>query len=200
MGSINVASKWLQITEAVSLFSQLMLSFCIIIISPAIYSDRNYIIDIYSERMRKNLPNSYSSLIIGSEHYQIGNWTTVTSTTAHNSSCLAWNASTGNSSSMVWATFVPLEISTMGQHELFFQLPAKDAACFPGARNASMIVRGAGAYSHVTIDSKSGATSSDATTASPDWRLASTVSEYSDTNLNLKSFPMHCKLLLYLIF
>jgi hypothetical protein len=88
----------------------------------------------------------------------------------------------------------------MGQHELFFQLPAKDAACFPGARNASMIVRGAGAYSHVTIDSKSGATSSDATTASPDWRLASTVSEYSDTNLNLKSFPMHCKLLLYLIF
>lgn len=58
VGSINVASKWLQITEAVSLFSQLMLSFCIIIISPAIYSDRNYIIDIYSERMGKNVPNS----------------------------------------------------------------------------------------------------------------------------------------------
>lgn len=101
--------------------------------------------------------------------------------------------SNASSAGTARATIIPLMVAVAGQHKLFFRVPADDAACFPRARNVSVIVRGSGAYSHVTVDSKSGAASSDVTSAAPDWRLACTASEYSDTNLNANSFAMHCE-------
>ena len=109
----------------------------------------------------------------------MGNWTVVASTTAHNGSYLAWDAFTGGNAGSAWATFVPREITVSGRYEFFLRLPAEDATCSPRARNASVVVRGSGAYSHVTVDldPNGDATTTDAT-ATPDRRLAGTVSEF----------------------
>ena len=109
----------------------------------------------------------------------MGNWTVVESTTAHNGSYLAWDARTGSTAGSAWATFVPREIPVSGHYELFLRLPAEDSACSPRARNASVIVRGSGAYSHVTVDldPNGDLTTTDAI-ATPDRRLAGTSSEF----------------------
>lgn len=77
----------------------------------------------------------------------------------------------------------------MGQHDFSLRLPVEVSACSPCARNASVVVRGLGAYSHVTVDFKGGATSPDTTAAAPDRHLAS--SDFHDTNPNPNSFAMH---------
>ena len=109
----------------------------------------------------------------------MGNWTVVPSTTAHNGSYLAWNAVTGGTAGSAWATFVPRNVSVSGHYEFFLRLPAEDATCSPRARNASVVVRGSGSYSHVTVDldPNGDATTTDAI-ATPDRRLAGTVSEF----------------------
>jgi len=103
----------------------------------------------------------------------------VASTTAHNGSYLAFNGGTGATPGSAWATFAPRNLSVSGRYELFLRLPAEDAVCWPRARNASVVVRGSGAYSHVMVDLDPGgdATSTDAVVA-PNRRLAGAASEF----------------------
>jgi len=70
-------------------------------------------------------------------------------------------------------------LTVSGRYEFFLRLPSEDEACWPRARNASVVVRGSGAYSHVTVDldPNGDATTMDAI-ASSDRRLAGTVSEF----------------------
>jgi len=109
----------------------------------------------------------------------VGNWTIVASSTAHNGSYLACNAGVEATPGSAWATFVPRNLSVSGRYELFLRLPAQDTECWPRTRNASVVVRGSGAYSHATVDldPSGGGTSTDAIVPL-DRRLAGTVSEF----------------------